>query len=237
MFNSFLSRWRTLTRNQQLIIGIVAALLVLGFLSGNGVLRPQRMLGMVGVIFLSLPLREWSKAMMAVRLGDETPRLWGRLSLNPIDHIDLWGAVVTFVFGFGWGKRVNFNADRTRFDPKIATLLIVGAGLLASLLLALIAYLLLELGVVPTAFINEAVGWFASITIGLAVFNLLPIPPLDGAEVLKVYLGNRYADIYWSLAQYGWVIILVVLMLAPGIVGGPTLFFSNILRSIVGFVV
>ena len=190
---------------------------------------------LVGLIF-----HEFCHALVADALGDPTPRLMGRLTLNPKAHYDPVGTTMIFIAGFGWAKPVPVNPNNAR-NPKQAMLLIALAGPASNLFTAAAAGLPIRLGLVPFwhPFVNTtfaalyAQRWTASpadllglflgtvvlLNVLLAVFNLLPIPPLDGSRVLAGLLPRGLAREYAKLEPWGFG-ILMLLIFAPFITGG-----------------
>lgn len=169
----------------------------------------------VFVVFCTLPIHEYAHALVATKLGDPTPRLQGRLSLNPMHHIDPFGALMIVLLGFGYAKPVSINARNFK-NPKVGMALTALAGPVSNLLMATIFLLCKNLVVLisTTNVLALALLYFfvfaASINVGLAVFNLLPIPPLDGSRILQLIIPKKY---YFKFMQYERYIILIVFAL------------------------
>lgn len=168
------------------------------------------------VIFLTLPIHEWAHAFAASKLGDPTPRYQGRLTLNPFAHIDYIGAICILLCGFGWAKPVGVN---TRYfnNPKRDMAITAFAGPLSNIVLAFISLIILNIIIVSAGalsgifvFVYNMLFYVAYINIGLAVFNLIPIPPLDGSRLLSAFLPDR---LYYKLMQYERVLYYVILAL------------------------
>lgn len=173
---------------------------------------PIAFLILVLALIVSITIHEFAHAWVADRLGDYTPRSQGRLSLNPLAHLDPLGTFLLFVAGFGWGKPVMFNPLHLK-NPQRDTLLIALAGPASNILLAFILALVLPW--LPFA----AVIWqvVISINIALAAFNLLPIHPLDGSKIL---MGLLPRDLAWEyqdiMERYGFLILLALVFLPFG---------------------
>lgn len=171
-------------------------------------------------ILIGLSFHEFAHAFAADRLGDKTPRLQGRVTINPIAHVDPFGLLALFFIGFGWGKPVMVdqrNFKHTRRDGLIVDL----AGVTMNLVLAItFAGILKLLATYQINFINSSVGSiliemiFAiiSINIVLMIFNLLPIPPLDGFGIVTEIFNLREKEWYYQIYDKGLMILLVLII-------------------------
>lgn len=159
------------------------------------------------VVVVCLPVHESAHAWTADRLGDSTGRINGRISLNPMRHLDLWGTLMIFMAGIGFAKPVPVNTANFK-SPKQGMALTALAGPVSNLLMALV---LLLISRPLMAFAPEAVLQFlwiaAYINISLAVFNLIPIPPLDGSKVAAIVLPD---DMYRRFMQLGRYSVLII---------------------------
>ncbi len=198
-------------------------------------------LSALAVIFLTMPVHEAAHALAADKLGDPTPRYQGRYTLNPFAHIDWLGALSIILFGFGWAKPVQVN-PRNFDNPKRDMAITALAGPVANLVVAFASLLLCNLGVFLTRFIAAGFVYYvavffsyvASINISLAVFNLIPIPPLDGSRLLSAFLPD---SVYYKIMRYERILMLVVLLLCyTGILGTPLGYLSNKIYNAFDFV-
>ena len=186
------------------------------------------------VVFCILPLHEYAHALVATKLGDQTARLSGRLTINPFAHLDVIGAVMIFLVGFGYAKPVPVN-PRNFKNPKKGMAITAVAGPLSNILMAvffLILYhtVLLFENTVITSSISYFLFFAASINIGLAVFNLIPIPPLDGSRILQLLIPSKY---YYKFAQYERYIVLVVFgLIIFGVLDRPLLILNQLVYSL-----
>ncbi len=170
---------------------------------------------------VAITVHEFAHAWTADRLGDPNPRLQGRLSLNPFRHLDLIGTLMLLIFRFGWGKPVQFDPYNLK-NPRRDSALIAVAGAISNLLTALLCSGLLFLVVGPyqnsgslvLSLIVAFLTTLLQVSLMLAFFNLIPIPPLDGSHILTAFLPPKIAAAYnLSLRKIG--VFLLVLLVIP----------------------
>ncbi len=171
--------------------------------------------GLPGLI-IALVIHEYAHAKAADVMGDFTPRMTGRLTLNPMAHIDPIGLIMLLVVRFGWAKPVMINARNFR-NWRQGELLVAVAGPVANLLVAFISLLamavLFKLGMFSEG-VRLVLSMMVLFNINFAIFNMLPLPPLDGSKVLMVLLPGRLAYKLMSLERYSFI-ILIFLMMTP----------------------
>ena len=175
----------------------------------------------VAAVFLCLTVHETCHGLAALALGDPTAKRMHRLSLNPLRHIDWIGLLLMFVAGFGWAKPVPVD-PRYFKNPKRGMALTALAGPMSNFALALLALVLLRvlMPFLPVADWSLALlGFFlqtSQLSVGLGVFNLIPIPPLDGSKVLAAFLPDRQYYTLMHYERYGILVLLVLSFLNVG---------------------
>lgn len=183
----------------------------------------QFLIILVPVILFSLTIHEYAHALVAYRLGDDTAKRQGRLSLNPLVHLDVLGTLLLFIVHFGWAKPVPVDPRNFR-NPKKDMLMVALAGPVSNILTAIAAAVILKALFENFAAIPPGSGadvaarmlvWFMYIGIVLAVFNMIPVPPLDGSRVLYGLLPDSLAYRYARFETYG-IFILFAFFLFGG---------------------
>ncbi|MBQ5398294.1 MAG: site-2 protease family protein [Ruminococcus sp.] len=191
------------------------------------------------VIFLVMPFHEWAHAFTAYKLGDTSVKYRKRLTLNPIEHIDPVGALMILLIGFGWAKPVPID-DRNFKNPKIGMGITALAGPVANLVAAIVGGLILNaLITFCSAFLLSQFGnyvllffvYYIELNITLAVFNLMPIPPLDGSKILFMFLPDKWVYTLYKYENifFGVILILVWFDILP--IG----YFSSLLGQFISW--
>lgn len=195
-----------------------------------------QVLAILIIIFLILPFHEWAHAFVAYKCGDTAIKYRGRLSLNPIEHIDLFGALCLLLVGFGWAKPVPVNTRNFR-NPKRDIVLCALAGPMANIVAAFVGALILQTvyffayGFLITNVIGKILYsfliYYIYVNIGLAVFNLIPVPPLDGSKILLNFLP--YNALAWIDKNYQIIRIILIGVLFSGYLDRPINLLSDLI--------
>ena len=179
--------------------------------------NPLQFLYVLPAIIIGLTVHEWAHAYAAYRLGDPTARNLGRMTLNPIAHIDIIGFLMLILVGFGWAKPVPVN-PRNFKHYKRDDIIVSLAGIFTNLIVAFLFSFVYVAGILKWGLgTNEAfstiIGSVITINLALALFNLIPIYPLDGSHVAESLLMRKIPRVFLFLRQYGQYILLVLLFL------------------------
>jgi len=176
----------------------------------------------LAAVVIALSMHEWAHAYSAYRLGDPTARNLGRMTIDPLQHLDLFGFLSMMLLGFGWAKPVPVNPNNLRYG-RWGEIIVSAAGVFTNMLMAFVFTFVL----VAVEFFAPAAWWssmiaefsitFISINLGLLVFNLLPIPPLDGYRVVKGLLIGKVRDLnlFWNIERYSGMILMVLPLVLP----------------------
>jgi Zn-dependent protease len=192
-----------------------------------GVLSGRQSMGLLNLllkdplafILIAIPLlysiifHELAHGWVAYRMGDPTAKLMGRLSLNPLKHLDPMGTIMLFVFGFGWAKPVPVNFGRLR-DKRKGMIWVSAAGIITNMIVAFMALFLTRLLTLPPSSMPaELLYYLAQINIMLAAFNLIPLPPLDGSKILMGFASPNIQNFFFRIERYGLFIVIALLYL------------------------
>lgn len=185
-------------------------------------LAPNLLISRILTLIIALTVHEFAHAFVADRFGDTTPRANGRLTLNPLKHLDVFGSLMLIVAGFGWAKPVPVNPYALRRHSASAMMWVSLAGPASNFILALLSGILLRFRIVPftasTSFLPspaEFLFTFLSINLILMIFNLIPLAPLDGEKVALFLLPPRWANGFESFQRYGPLILMALVFVAP----------------------
>ena len=192
------------------------------------------------IVFLVMPLHEFAHGLIAYKLGDNTAKNMGRLRFSPSAHIDPLGALMILLVGFGWAKPVPVN-PRNFKNPKVGMAITALAGpvsnILAAIVGAVLFYLniLLEVKGIFPLLIGELLYYFLiyfiSVNVSLAVFNLIPIPPLDGSKILFAFLPDKI--VYKIYEHEREINLVLILLIAFGVLTGPLSNLQGILTTFI----
>ena len=176
-----------------------------------------RMIYVLPGILLALTVHEFSHGYVAYLIGDSTAKNNGRLTLNPIAHIDPLGFLMLMFAGFGWAKPVPVNPYLFDIDRRKGTLLVSLAGPASNIVMAILLTFIFALYIRFTGSFNNVVQQLfvsaISINLVLAVFNLFPIPPLDGSKIVMSLFPSRFEQTFHELERYSFILLIVLLFL------------------------
>jgi len=182
-------------------------------------------------LLYSIIFHELAHGWVAYLMGDSTAKSLGRLSLNPLKHLDPMGTIMLFIFGFGWAKPVPVNFNQLR-DRHKGMILVSAAGIITNMLLAFSALFLNRLlSLPPSSMPAVLLYYFAQINIILAAFNLIPLPPLDGSKILMGFASPSVQNFLFRLDRYGFFIIIALLYL--GVLDPVIHFFQWMILSLI----
>ena len=219
---------------------VIIVILAMSSLRNGGFSDPMqwlmdKLLLLPGIV-IGLSFHEFGHAVVAYKLGDNTPKLQGRVTLNPMAHIDWMGLAALFFCGFGWGQPVQinpFNFKHRRRDELLVAL----AGVVMNLLLAVVFTIIAKIFIVAaggTAFINttiatgiwEIILYALQINLVLMIFNLIPCPPLDGFNIIANIFGFGGTETYWNIYRYGsWILVLIIVFGVTSMIISPCVQF------------
>jgi Zn-dependent protease len=173
----------------------------------------------LGILFLtSMPIHEWAHAWTAYQMGDDTAAVQGRMTINPLAHLDPIGTISLVLFGYGWGRPVPVNPYRLRGSRRASWALVSAAGPFSNLVLAMLAAIPFRMGWVAPSLaaslsLQGVITNFILINLSLMLFNLIPIPPLDGSRVLAWLLPSRWAAVLDQIERFGSLGLMMLLYL------------------------
>jgi Zn-dependent protease len=185
------------------------------------------------ILLVAFTIHELAHAVTADRMGDPTPRSMGRITLNPLKHLDPFGTIMLLISGFGWAKPVMVNPNNLKGNPRSSMAIVAAAGPLSNVVLAVLGSIPFWLGLVEFTFTssneimpspNYLLSQFVWLNVVLAIFNLIPIPPLDGFKILMGILPPDMSYQLRPLEQYGFIILIGVIFILP-MVGIDVLYY------------
>ncbi len=204
------------------------------FRSGFDKFSVVQILLLIPVILISLSVHEYAHGYAAMKLGDNTARNLGRLSLNPLSHIDPVGFVFLLLFGFGWAKPVPVNMRNVK-KGRFGFLAVALAGPFSNIILALLGAVVFNLFIVVESYvsISETLSLviylffaiFVQLNVTYSVFNMIPVPPLDGSRIITAIIPRRFAE--WVFRYERFIQIILIILLFRGA-------FSGVLSTAVG---
>jgi Zn-dependent protease len=198
----------------------------------------QELIVKIPVLLFAITVHEYAHARTALSLGDPTAKLAGRITFNPISHMDPFGAICLFLFNFGWAKPVPVNPRYFR-NPRLGSLWVSLAGPLANLGVALVMGILIRYFLFPWDLYLTMLITMLLMNIGLGLFNLLPIPPLDGSHVLESLLPYSALVKYRQIERYAPIVLMSIffadqflhLRIFSRLLGYPIFYLAHLLAG------
>ena len=198
----------------------------------------QELIVKIPVLLFAITVHEYAHARTALFLGDPTAKLAGRITFNPISHLDPFGAICLFLFNFGWAKPVPINPRYFR-NPRMGSLWVSLAGPLANLGVALVMGILIRYFLFPGDLYLTMLITMLFMNIGLGLFNLLPIPPLDGSHVLESLLPYNALGKYRQIERYAPIVLMSIffadqflhLRIFSRLLGYPIFYLAHLLAG------
>ena len=234
-----------------LILGCLILVNVISLLS-----EPETLLTLlltIPAVLIAITFHEYAHAFAADKLGDDTPRRQGRLTLNPLKHLDPFGTLMLFFAGFGWGKPVEIDSRNFNRNIKMsaAEAIVAAAGPIMNFVLAIVfSFIYAILWKFAYGFIVTQIGYIMHIVVkecivinlGLGIFNLIPLPPLDGSNIIKGILPykvrnwfEQYYQIFYFVFIVIWITKLASLIISP-VINAVSEWLMNITLSIFGLI-
>ncbi len=207
--------------------------------------QPIQILYNLPAIILGLTMHEFLHAYVAVKLGDDTPKLQGRLTINPLSHLDPIGFLMIILIGFGWAKPVQVNLNNLK-NRKRSFLFVSLAGVFGNFIIALIAASILYFSrsaIANNTALANILHSFVNINLMLVALNLIPLPPLDGFNVLSTFVKFKNIKVISTLKQYGFYILIFLSLIkilglyiwgAVDIISNGFYWFFGLIESLVG---
>lgn len=202
-------------------------------------LNPALLISRVITLLIAFTFHEFSHAQVAVWLGDDTPRRDGRLTLNPLKHLDPWGCLLLLTAGFGFAKPVRVNPYAVTRKNKAGMMLVAAAGPCANLLLAVIGAFIIRSGLIRSNAAPFGLSWlprpayflsqFIWTNLSLMVFNLIPLAPLDGEKVVSYFIPDSFRNTWNRIQAQGMKILMLCFFVLPYLRIG---FMDNIISSL-----
>lgn len=204
------------------------------------------MLMLIPAILIGFSFHEYAHALVAFKMGDPTPKMQGRVTINPLAHVDWLGFAALLFCGFGWGRPVEINPANFRNRRK-GELLVSLAGVTMNLIIAIVFAVIAKILVMTLglAFLSGSLGsslwmmimYIIQINLVLMIFNLIPCPPLDGFTVVSEIFNIKTTNWYWTVYRYGdWILVALIIFGVTGMIISPAVsFLFSLLQNLIIF--